>query len=148
MGTCRLADAHASAARPGTGTYSYLFTWASPIFDGALGSCHALEVPFVFGAVRSPGVQAFSGGGDDALALSEAMRRSWTSFARTGVPDSDLAGAGPVPWESWDPVRRPSTVLGPWPGAGGVVHRVDDPRGAELDVVAGAVGPGLGHHDT
>ncbi len=147
VGTDRLADAHASAARPGTGTFSYLFTWESPIFGGALGSCHALEVPFVFGSVRNPGVQAFSGGGDDALALSAVMRQAWTSFARSGVPASDLPGAGSVPWEPWERSRRPTTVLGPWPGAAGMVHRVDDPRAGELDAVAAAVGPRHGHQE-
>ena len=40
-----LADAHAPA--PG-GTFMYEFGWPSPIMDGRLGSCHALEMPFVF----------------------------------------------------------------------------------------------------
>jgi len=29
--------------------YNYLFTWRSPAMCGALGSCHALELGFVFG---------------------------------------------------------------------------------------------------
>jgi para-nitrobenzyl esterase len=146
VGTVQLADAHAGVARPGVGTYSYLFTWESPILGGVLGSCHALEIPFVFGSVTNPAVQTFAGGGDEALALSSVMRRSWASFARTGVPELDLPGEGPVPWERWDRSRRPTTVLGPWPGAAGVVHRVDDPRGQELDAVATVAGPRPGHH--
>ena len=42
-------------------TYVYLFDWESPAFGGVLGSCHALELPFVFGAVGVPAVQLFSG---------------------------------------------------------------------------------------
>ena len=143
-GSVRLADAHAGAARPGTGTFSYLFTWESPAFEGVLGSCHALEIPFVFGTLRNPVVQAFSGGGDDALALSAAVRRSWTSFARTGVPSCEFP-EGVGPWASWKPDRRPTTVLGPWPGAGGPVHRVDGPRSAELDAVDAVTGAGPWH---
>ena len=78
VGSLRLADAHAGSAAPGVGTFCYLFTWESPAFGGVLGSCHALEIPFVFGTVKSPMVQGFSGGGDEALALSAAIRRSWT----------------------------------------------------------------------
>ena len=128
----RLADAHAASAGPGVGTFSYLFTWESPMLDGYLGSCHALEIPFVFGTVANPAVQGFSGGGPDALALSAAMRDSWTSFARTGSPGT---------WPAWEPGIRPTQILGPWPGRQGLVHQVDRPRPEELDAVAAAVDP-------
>jgi para-nitrobenzyl esterase len=126
----RMADAHAAVAEPGVGTYAYLFTWESPAFDGYLGSCHALEIPFVFGTVTNPGVQGFSGGGEDALALSASMRRAWIDFARTGAPGA---------WPAWDADRRPTTVLGPWPGCEGLVHQADRPRDEELGAVAGVV---------
>ncbi len=128
----RLADAHRAAAGPGVGTYVYLFTWESPMLDGYLGSCHALEIPFVFGTVRNPAVQGFSGGGPEALALSAAMREAWTSFARTGSPGT---------WSAWDPDLRPTQVLGPWPGPPGPERRVDGPRPEELAAVAAAVAP-------
>lgn len=108
----RLADAHASAVAAETGgvpgrrpgarvsTYCYLFTWESPAFGGVLGSSHALEIPFVFGTVHLPGVQPFSGGGEEAFALSAAMRQAWVSFARSGSPDQTggggLDGPGPL----------------------------------------------------
>ena len=41
----RLADAHATHS---ASTYMYEFAWRSPQFDGRLGACHALEIPFVF----------------------------------------------------------------------------------------------------
>ena len=147
VGSIRLADAHARAADPGVGTFCYLFTWESPAFDGLLGSCHALEIPFVFGTLKSPMVQGFSGGSDEAFALSASIRAAWTSFARTGVPSCELAGAGPVPWELWDPARRPTTVLGPWPHATGLVHRVDDPRSPELDAVDSLASDRPGHRE-
>jgi para-nitrobenzyl esterase len=126
----RMADAHAAVADPGVGTYAYLFTWESPAFGGYLGSCHALEIPFVFGTVHNPGVQGFSGGGEEAFALSASIRRAWVDFARTGVPGT---------WPAWDADRRPTTVLGPWPGSEGLVHQVDRPRDDELNAVAAAV---------
>jgi para-nitrobenzyl esterase len=124
----RLADAHAAAARPGVGTYCYLFTWESPMFGGFLGSCHALDLPFVFGTVDNPAITGFTGGGEEAVALSEVMRRAWTTFARTGVPSPE--------WPIWDPDSRPTTVLGPWPGTDGLVHQIDRPRPEELDALA------------
>ncbi len=145
VGSARFADAHAAAADPGVGTYAYLFTWESPAFDGVLGSCHALEIPFVFGTIKNPVVQAFSGGGEDAYALSALMRRAWASFARSGAPSCELPGAGTVTWPEWDPALRPTTVLGPWPDAPGLVHPVDDPRSTELQSVDGVAGPLPGH---
>jgi para-nitrobenzyl esterase len=130
--TVRFADGHAAAAEPGVGTYSYLFTWESPAFGGYLGSCHALDLPFVFGTVHNPAVQGFSGAGDDAFALSAVMREAWTGFARTGAPRG---------WPSWESGRRPITVLGPWPGDRGLEHRVDRPRNEELEAMAAAVVP-------
>ncbi|MEI7858193.1 MAG: carboxylesterase family protein [Acidimicrobiales bacterium] len=145
VGTVRLADAHRAAAGTGVGTFCYLFTWESPAFGGVLGSCHALEIPFVFGTVKNPMVQGFSGGGDEALALSVSMRQAWTSFARTGVPVCDMAGAGSQPWQQWEIDRRPTTVLGPWPGSDGLVHPVDAPRVVELVAVDAVVGEYPGH---
>jgi para-nitrobenzyl esterase len=132
--TVRFADAHRAAAAPGVGTFAYLFTWESPLFGGYLGSCHALEIPFVFGTVANPAIQGFAGGGEDALALSAAIRRAWTGFARTGDPGG---------WAGWEPDRRPTTVLGPWPGEGGLEHRVERPRDQELEALAAVVAPAV-----
>jgi para-nitrobenzyl esterase len=131
--TIRLADAHAAASLPGVGTYCYLFTWESPAFGGILGSCHALEIPFVFGTVHNPGVQGFSGGGERAFELSAAMRRDWIAFARSGVPQR---------WPTWDETDRPTRVFGPWPGGDEMVRDLDRPRNEELEAVAGVVALG------
>ena len=129
-----LADSHALAGSVGgsdaggAGTYLYLFTWETPAFGGLLGSCHALEIPFAFGTVTNPVIQQFAGGGDDALRLSEGMRQAWISFAWTGSPSGDLVGE----WPRWDPIRRPTMVLGPWPGSEGMWRALDAPRDEEL----------------
>ena len=54
----QLAAAHVAR---GSRAFVYLFDWESPAFGGILGSCHALELPFVFGTVNDPAVQVFSG---------------------------------------------------------------------------------------
>jgi para-nitrobenzyl esterase len=129
VGGARAGGAAGNGSGPGVGTFCYLFTWESPAFGGVLGSCHALEIPFVFGTVHLPGVQPFSGGGDDAFALSAAMRQAWVAFARSGSPGE---------WPAWDADRRPTMVFGPWPGHDGIRHQVHGPRDAELEAVAGA----------
>src|SRR5207237_320390 len=68
--------------------WSYLFTERSKAFDGVLGSCHALEIPFVFGTVDRPGVSMFVGDNPN-VALSEAMQEEWLAFARTGAVSWD-----------------------------------------------------------
>lgn len=88
-------------------TFAYLFTWETPVLDGALGSCHALEVPFVFGSVRNPVVAAFSGGGSEADALSEAMAEAWLAFARDGDPSTPDRS-----WPRWEPDDRLTMVWG------------------------------------
>lgn len=66
-------------------TYNYIFTWPSPAFNGTLGTCHALEIPFVFGNLNSPTFKQFVEGAPKAL--SEKMMDSWIAFARTGNPN-------------------------------------------------------------
>ena len=143
--------------RHGVRTYCYLFTWESPAFGGVLGSCHALEIPFVFGTVHLQGVQMFSGGGDEAFALSAAMRRAWVRLCPVGLAGpsgvgwsgwagrlrSRLVAGRAGDWSIWDPARRPTMVLGPWPGSQGMQRLVDAPRDEELETVAAACDPDL-----
>ena len=50
MPTLHLAQAHAAA---GGRTHLYELTWPAPGFGGALGACHGLDVPLVFGNLSS-----------------------------------------------------------------------------------------------
>ncbi len=99
--------AAAQAAR-GARAYVYLFDWESPAFGGILGSCHALELPFVFGAVRLPVVQVFSGSGPAVEALSAQMQTAWLSFAKTGDPGHEGIGD----WRPWGPADRATMIFG------------------------------------
>ena len=60
--SARIAEAHASC---GGRTFAYLFDWESAL-GHALGSCHALELPFVFGTLGQPMISMFTGAGPDA----------------------------------------------------------------------------------
>jgi para-nitrobenzyl esterase len=118
-------------------TYAYLFTWESPFLGGMFGSCHGLEIPFVFGTVEDVAVQAFTGSGPGAAMLSEQMQQAWVAFARDGDPSCDAVG----PWAAFDPVRRPTMVFGPGGGLD------EDPRRAERLVwEETGVTPMVGHH--
>jgi para-nitrobenzyl esterase len=80
----RLADAHSSHSR--AGTYSYLFDWRPPILGARLGACHALEIPFVFGTLRAPGIRQVLGSARTARDLSRVMQQAWIAFAHSGNP--------------------------------------------------------------
>jgi len=75
--------------------YFYRFNWKTPVLDGAMGSPHCIEIPFVFDNVLRH--RTFTGGGEDAVELGHRVSRLWTSFARTGKPSAE----GMPEWEPW-----------------------------------------------
>ena len=83
--------------------YMYQFTWESPVLDGALGSTHCIEIPFVFDNVLQH--RTFTGGGDEAVELGHRVSRLWTSFAKTGKPEAE----GMPGWEAWPAVLKIDT---------------------------------------
>lgn len=89
-------------------SYMYLFTWPSPAFGGIIKSCHALEIPFVFGHLDAPGAEFFLGPerNDDLYALANAMGDSWIAFAKTGSPQTEQAE-----WPQWNNDSRPTYVF-------------------------------------
>lgn len=97
----QLAELHAAHERA---TFAYLFDWPSPAFGGALGSCHSLEIPFVFGGDPDPRFRAFVGDGPDARGLGSRMQAAWLAFARDGSP-----GGG---WPGYERGRRATMRLG------------------------------------
>jgi len=98
----RLVDARQAGTAP---TYQYLFTWASSAFDGVLGSCHALEIPFVFGVLDNPGAEMIMGTAPEPahLELSEIMQDTWLAFARSGHPHHEALPN----WPTANSVDRP-----------------------------------------
>lgn len=94
-------------ARHQPDTYAYLFTYASPARRGALGSCHALEMPFVFGTLDAPTQDRFAGTGPQVETLSQNMMDAWLSFARTGKPGHTRIGD----WPAYNAESRPTMVF-------------------------------------
>ncbi|WP_030909994.1 carboxylesterase/lipase family protein [Streptomyces sp. NRRL F-5126] len=115
-GSWALADAH--AARPGSGTYAYEFSWRSRALDGRLGATHAVELPFVFDVADLPrlrGPAALLGPEEPPADLAGRMHAAWVRFARTGNPG----------WDPYDGERRATMRIGTeW-------AQVDDPGGRE-----------------
>jgi para-nitrobenzyl esterase len=106
----RLAESHPARS------YVYEFGWESPAYDGRLGACHGLELPFVFDRLDDPGARAFVGT-DPPHELAAAMGRAWAAFVVTGDPG----------WPAYTPDRRAVARLGS--GTDPTVEVVDDPRG-------------------
>ncbi|MFF3643319.1 carboxylesterase/lipase family protein [Streptomyces sp. NPDC002564] len=95
MPTLRLAEAQTAA---GGRAHVCELTWPAPGMDGALGACHGLDVPLVFGTVDrgQPAALIGTAGAGAAAELSARMRAAWTSFAAHGDPG----------WPAYDEERR------------------------------------------
>ena len=78
----RLADAHAKIATTAS-TYVYEFAWRSPQFDGRLGACHSIEIPFVFDTFSKATEPTL--GSAPPQQLADVMHAAWTAFASTGT---------------------------------------------------------------
>jgi para-nitrobenzyl esterase len=81
MPAIRLADAHAKSATTSS-TYMYEFAWRSPQFNGLIGACHSLEVPFVFDSLGH-GTEPMWGS-NPPQHLADVMHAAWVAFAKTG----------------------------------------------------------------
>ncbi|WP_222867917.1 carboxylesterase/lipase family protein [Microbispora triticiradicis] len=106
MPSLHLADAQIAG---GGQAHLYELTWPAPGLGGALGACHGLDVPLVFGNLSSgqPAMLIGDPPSPAAEELSARFRTAWTAFAAHGDPG----------WPPYDAERRltqlfdtPSTV--------------------------------------
>lgn len=89
----RLAERRADH---GHSTHAYWFTWPSPAFGGAFGSCHALDIPFTFDNLGQPGVEMFTGDGTERQVVADALSSELLAFASSGA----------VSWPAYDRTDR------------------------------------------
>ncbi|HEX8120141.1 MAG TPA: carboxylesterase family protein [Solirubrobacteraceae bacterium] len=75
--------------------HHYEFAWRSPLFDGKLGACHALELGFAFDTLGATGTSGLAGE-DPPQQVADDMHRAWVAFARDGDPG----------WPAYEPERR------------------------------------------
>ncbi len=86
----RLLEARSEAP---TGSFLYEFRWETPVRDGILGACHALEIPFVFDTLSSPGAALMTGPGAPQ-ALAAEMHEAWVRFISDGNPGWEPYASG------------------------------------------------------
>ena len=100
MPTLHLAQAHAAA---GDRTHLYELTWPAPGMGGALGACHGLDIPLVFGNLSSgrPALLIGQTPSAEAEGLSAWIRAAWTAFAADGDPG----------WPAYDAEQRLVQIL-------------------------------------
>ena len=68
-------------------TFGYQFNVNSPLLNGRLGAYHGSELPYLFGSWENNFSDWCS---QDAKIISEFLQISWTNFAKTGSPSSEL----------------------------------------------------------
>ncbi len=115
----RLAEAQLAG---GGHAWMYLFTWPSPLAGGTLGSCHGVEIPFVFNSTDTTSGQLLVG---DAAPkeLAAAVHATWAAFARHGDPSQGPLGD----WPEYTLERRATKVIGE------SSYVEDDPLAAERE---------------
>lgn len=97
----------AASQTPHNPAWLYLFTHVSPARRGALGACHALEMPFVFGTTKIEGQVNFAGAGPEVERLEGEIMDAWIAFARTGNPNH----RGLQAWPAYDAATRDTMVF-------------------------------------
>ncbi|MEU0883336.1 carboxylesterase family protein [Lentzea sp. NPDC005914] len=84
MPSLRLAEAQVAA---GGRAHVYVLAWPAPGMGGALGACHGLDVPLMFGNLdRGRPAVLIGDVTPEAADLSDRIRRAWTGFAAHGDP--------------------------------------------------------------
>jgi para-nitrobenzyl esterase len=101
-------------------TYMYLFTYRSTSDYRDYGSCHGMELPFVFGTIDDLDVIVFTGRSTQREAVTNQVQQAWVNFARAGDPSQPG-----LAWLKYDKKSRSTMELG------ATSRIVDDPRSKE-----------------
>jgi para-nitrobenzyl esterase len=96
----RVAEARAGNSASAGNTWMYRFDWRSPSFDGRLGSCHAVEIPFVFDTLGQPSTHARLGA-DAPQAVADTIHSAWVRFIADGDPG----------WPAYDTDTRSTAIF-------------------------------------
>ena len=67
-------------------SWMYWFTWATPAFDGAVGCCHALDIPFAFDNLSAEGTAMLTGDAPERQSIATRFADEIVGFATHGHP--------------------------------------------------------------
>ena len=81
-------------------SYGYFFNEPSPLLDGKLGAFHSSELPYVFGSANKIFFKDFCS--KEREEISNFFQVSWSQFAKTGSPSSNLL--------DWDAYKNNSSI--------------------------------------
>ena len=84
-----------------TNTWSYMFTWASPLYDGALGSSHGMDIPFIFNNTLLPRVHIYTSDDPTNGVLGAEMSRDLLNLGLNGDPN----------WQPYDQTKRATKIF-------------------------------------
>jgi para-nitrobenzyl esterase len=84
-----------------TNTWSYMFAWPSPIFDGALGASHGIDIPFIFNNTSLPQVHVYTSNDPSNGVLGAEMSRDLLNLGLLGEPT----------WQQYDQIKRATKIF-------------------------------------
>lgn len=89
----------------GAPVWMYRFDWETPVLNGGLKACHALELPFVWNKMGD-GAEALLGKTPDK-SLANSMHLAWGAFAKCGNPTiAELPH-----WPAYDVASRETMIF-------------------------------------
>ena len=98
-----VAENRTNGSSPESGpVWSYWFCHPSAAFDGVLGSCHGLDIPFAFDNLSRPGVPMFVGEHPQHEAVATEFSGRILRFAKDGDPG----------WEPYTHNQRATLQIG------------------------------------
>ncbi|MRG87783.1 carboxylesterase/lipase family protein [Salinibacillus xinjiangensis] len=98
----RLAE---SQLKHDTPIWMYRFDWQSPVFNGGLQACHALELPFVWNTLDY--AEHLTGDGPERQRVADQMQAAWISFVKNGEPRAE----GMPEWPAYDTDKRKTMLI-------------------------------------
>lgn len=98
----QLADMQVAQGAP---VWMYRFDWETSVFNGALKSAHALEIPFVWNNLDKENTERFTGQGTERQLVANQMHQAWINFACYGNPSAD------VEWPAYETQNRSTMIF-------------------------------------
>ncbi len=93
-----------SAAGGGAPTWLYIWSWATPAYDGKFGAVHGHDVDASFHIVRSNMVGSGRAAGH---VMADRLASAWVAFAKTGDPNNPALPH----WAPYEPGARATMIF-------------------------------------